>query len=90
MRSGRGISNDTKRRMDKEYGSGDEDGRRSYYPTNKEADKEREKDRLSSGEGTEEQRKGMGKRRRNDNLEKPDLHAKRSSTTRRHYSSPPQ
>ena len=32
----------------------------------------------------------MGERGRNDNLEKPDLCAKRLSTMRRHYSSPPQ
>ena len=31
----------------------------------------------------------MGERRRNDNLEKPNLHAKSSRPTRRYHSSPP-
>ena len=49
MRSSRGISNDASRRMDEEYGSGNENGRRSNHPTNQEVDEEREKDRSNSG-----------------------------------------
>ena len=52
-------------------------------------DEEREKNRLSSRKGVEKRRKRMGERRRNDNLEKSDLCAQGSSTTRRYHSSPP-
>ena len=89
MTSNRGPSNNATGRMDEKHGSRDEDGRRSSHPTNQEDDKERKKDRLGSRESAKERREGMGKRGRNDNLEKPDLCAKRSSPTRRHHLSPP-
>ena len=47
MRGSRGVSNDTTRRMDKEHGSRNENGRRGNHPTNPKADKERKEDRLS-------------------------------------------
>ena len=53
MRGNRGTSNDAMRRMDEEYGSRDEDGRRSNHPMNQEVDEEREKDRSSSRKGGE-------------------------------------
>ena len=90
MKGDRRASNNTTRRMDEKHGSRDKDGRRSDHSVNQEDDKEREKDRSSSGEGIEEQREGMGKRGRNDNLEKPDLCAKGSDPTRRHNLSPSQ
>ena len=90
MRSGRGTSNDATRRMDEKYGSRTEDGRRSGHPTHQKDDEEREKDRSSGREGIEERREGMGERRRNDNLEKLDLRAKRSNPMRRHHPSPSQ
>ena len=89
MRGSRGVSNDTTRRMDKEHGSRNENGRRGNHPTSPKADKERKEDRLSSGKSVEEQRERMGKRGRNDTLEEPDLHAKRLSPMRRHHLSPP-
>ena len=89
-RSDRDISNNAMRRMDEEHGSRNENGRRSNHPMNQEADKERKKDRSSSGKEAEERRERMGKRGRNDTLEKLDLCAKRSSPTRRHRQSLPQ
>ena len=53
MRSGRSPSNDATRRVDKEHGGRAENGRRSDHPVNQEGDKEREKDRSSSGKGVE-------------------------------------
>ena len=87
MRSNRSPSNNATGRMDEKYGSGDEDGRRSNHPTDQEVDKKRKKDRSSSRESVEEQRERMGKRR-NGNVEKPDLRAKGSSTMRRYHLSP--
>ena len=87
-RSSRGTSNDTMRRMDEKHGSRNEDRGRGSHPTDQEVNKEWKKDRLSSRESAEERRERVGKRRRNDNLEKLDLRAKRSSTTGRHHSSP--
>ena len=73
MRSGRSTSNNTTGRMDKKYGSRNEDGRRSSHPTHQTDDEEREKDRSSGRKGVEERREGMGERRRDDNLEKLNL-----------------
>ena len=87
-RSGRSASNDATGRMDKKHGSRTENGRWSGHPMHQEADQEQEEDRLSSREGVEERREGMGKRGRNDHLEEPDLRAKGLSPTRRHHSSP--
>ena len=88
-RSSRSTSNDATRRMDEKHGSRNKDGRRSDHPTNQETDEERKKDRSSSGKSVEKRRKRMGKRRRNDNLEKPDIRAKRSNPTRKPHPSPP-
>ena len=85
MRSSKSVGRHTSRRMDEKYGSRNENGRRSDHPTNQKTDEEQKKDRLSSGKGVEKQGNRMGKRRRNDNLEKPDLRAKRPSNTRRHH-----
>ena len=41
------------RRMDKERGGRNEDGRRRGHPTDQKDDEEREKDRLSSRKGVE-------------------------------------
>ena len=88
MRSNRSTSNDTMRRMDKKYGSRNEDGRRCDRPMHQKVDEEQGKHRPSGRKGIEERREGMGERRRNDNLEKPNLRTRRSKPTRRHHLSP--